>query len=200
MSANRRGSRGGAPPRPLQQCDGPADPEQVRPGRRGVCAARQATPRCLRGDAGASLVEVVVGLLVLGVGVSVVSTSFTGGMRSLYVSRQRDAATADASHALESARALPYARLALPSGTGTTFDPDGPGPLPAESVHATSDGLISGPPYAHTPTPRTVRTQVTLPDPTDPKLRRVTVIVTWTHGDRQHEVRHGTLVADVPRS
>lgn len=153
-----------------------------------------------RSDGGASLVDVVIGLLVLGVGVTAVAVSFTAGLTSLYDSRQRDAATADASRALESVRALPYARLALPSGAGTTFDPDGSGPLPPENVHSAVDGLVTGHPYVHDPGPRAVRTYVTLPVGTGVRTRRVTAVVTWTHDGSQREVRHSTLVADVPRT
>ncbi|MDP9397666.1 MAG: hypothetical protein M3P96_07495 [Actinomycetota bacterium] len=77
-----------------------------------------------RTDAGASLVDVVVGLLVLSVGVTVVAMTFTKGMRSLYDSRQRDAATAQASQALEQARSLPYAQLAMRAPAATaSVDP-----------------------------------------------------------------------------
>ena len=151
-------------------------------------------------DSGATLVEIIVSCLVLAVGLLLVFGVISGATQSLWHSKQRQLATAEASRVLEAARSLPYLDVAERSTTTTApYDPDGPdGVLAAEPVHQSASGAIAAAPYMAVTGSRTLTTHVTRPQPAGP-LRRVTAVVTWSINGSTREVRASTLISDVPR-
>ena len=161
------------------------------------------TARPGRADAGSSLVEMVVGVFVLAVGVMAMVGVAVKAFESLGESRQRQLATAEATRSLESARALPFPKLAQRAGATTpaTWDPDGDGPLAAETVHATADGALDGPPYRADSNGRVLTTYVTVPSLGVPgtSVRRVTAVISWDRAGTVGQVRSSTLVSDVAR-
>lgn len=154
-----------------------------------------------------TLVELVVSFVLLTGGVLATASVITMGMHSVATSAVRDRATAEATRALEAARALPYAALAVPaatSGTARCTDPDGSGAMAAETlVTDAAAGQVSGLPYAGTSDGRTLATCVTWAS--DPRLsasqsaKRITVVVTWQSGTSTSEVRLSTIVDALAR-
>jgi type II secretory pathway pseudopilin PulG len=104
-------------------------------------------------EAGFSLVEAMAAITILAIGIFAVAQALTFGLGSTGLSRQRLAARAALDQQMEQARALNYDNLVLSdpdpglshssdplnpdywvNQTAQTFDPDGSGPLSAESL------------------------------------------------------------------
>lgn len=151
-------------------------------------------------DAGTSIVEVIVSLLVFSVGLLAVLGVFTSSLTSLRDSRQRQLGTAEASRAVEGARTLRFDELANRGDAQLlgSWDPDGPGPSPAEAVHATATGRVLAAPFADEREGRALETFVTIPADSA-HIRRVTAVVSWSSKGRRSEVRASTMISDIAR-
>jgi type II secretory pathway pseudopilin PulG len=172
-------------------------------GRRVATRAR--TARRPPGDeAGFGLVEVMVAAFVLMVALGALAHVVMNTMVSIGDSRQRQQATALANRALEEARGVPFERLAMRTGhatvPGTTYDPDGTGPLGAEPVIRTADGAIAVPPFHATSSNVSIATYVTGPVAGTTDGRRVTVRATWPRRAlAPGELRLSTIVTPLDR-
>jgi type II secretory pathway pseudopilin PulG len=168
-------------------------------------AARARTGRRPPGDeAGFGLVEVMVAAFVLMVALGALAHVVMNTMVSIGDSRQRQQATALANRALEEARGVPFERLAMRTGhatvPGTTYDPDGTGPLGAEPVIRTADGAIAVPPFHATSSNVSIATYVTGPVAGTTDGRRVTVRATWPRRAlAPGELRLSTIVTPLDR-
>lgn len=174
----------------------------------GRVMAGRAGRIALDDDAGFSLVEVLVAAAILVIALAGTLQAMLGSMTTVRVARERQQAVAVANEVLERARTVASTSVAMRSGSaelpGSTVDPDGTGPIPAETVLHSTTGAITGSEFHFTAAPLTVRTWVTwYDDPTlttsTQDLRRVTVTVTWPHDGRTETVRASTLVSAVPR-
>lgn len=156
-------------------------------------------------DAGLTLIEVMVAVMVLTASLLSVARVSATGLASLGDSRQRQQAVVLATRSLETARTYPYASLAMRTAETpeTTWDPDGAGALPAEQVVRTDTGSVTGASHQVTAGAgsQTLRTYVTWYDDPDvggaQNAKRVTTVVGWTAAGGVREVRMSTLVADV---
>jgi len=157
------------------------------------------------GDAGLSVIEVVVSAGVLTVALLAVAGLLTNSLATLRDARGRQQATAAASRALESARGLDYQDLVMATADAPllTYDPDGPGPMAGETptIDLTRPGgVVAGAPYWTVPQPEqggvSVETYVTsVPGTGVPAARRVTAVATWPGRSQQRELRQSTVVA-----
>jgi type II secretory pathway pseudopilin PulG len=152
-------------------------------------------------DAGFTLVEAMVSLLVLGIVFSALAVASIGALRASLNSRAEQQAIDFATQALERARQLEYyglghdatniasdsARVA-PCGSTWCFNPGGG----AEPLVIQAGGSIN--PHIETisaalnnGTNFTVATYVTRPLNTGPDVKRVTVVTRWNIGSKQRE-------------
>jgi len=157
-------------------------------------------------EAGLGLVEVVVAVMVLTISVLALASGAVQSLASLGESKQRQLGTVAATRSLETVRSYPYNLIALQSNqapAGTTFDPDGAGPLAAEPVVRTLNGAVTGGVHQATTAGVAVETWVTAYD--DPVLsgtenaRRVTAVASWTRGGTTKVVRESTVVSEASR-
>jgi Tfp pilus assembly protein PilV len=162
--------------------------------------------RLVGGEAGLGLVEVMVAILVLTLGVLSLASGAVQSLASLGESRPRQQGTAAATRSLETVRSYSYELIALRNGqapAGTTFDPDGSGPLAAETAVRTLTGAVTADVHQATTAGVTVTTWVTAYD--DPALsgtsnaRRVTAVASWTRGGVTKVVRESTVVGEAAR-
>jgi len=170
--------------------------------------------RSLRGEAGLSVMEVVVSAAILATSLLAVAGLLTTSLATLRDARDRQLATVAASRALESARALTFDDLVMASvdapPTGT-FDPDGDAAgLTAEVVCHNlltdclrSSGAVVGDPYWSAVDALTLRTYVTwVPAASTggvPGLaKRITAVATWHARAQDRELRQSTIVARPP--
>ena len=163
-----------------------------------------------------TLVELLVSMGVLSFGLLALASVSTAGLLSLRDSSARQSATEAGTQILEMARDTEWPQLANLSGDplvpGTTFDPDGPGCLAAETIIKSAVGPVTGSPYQVGPAvpttqQRSIRTYVTnvaaldcpaapaTPTPPPAPAKRVTVVVQWRSGDVVHESRKSTMIA-----
>lgn len=156
-------------------------------------------------DDGISLVEVLVAMVVLVVAVLGLASAATSSLISLQDSRTRQRAAALATESLEFARSYDYSDVAMRTGdplvpAGGQFSPnDGTANNPGsgEAIVQAAIGAVTGNSHNRSAEGLTLRTFVT--QPSDPALRRVTVVVEWTGRGSRREVRYSTLVSDASR-
>lgn len=167
------------------------------------CLGLVRRPRsALADDTGFTLVELMA-TLVVG---SLVVASLVRGMTSAHqtgdAARRTTQATAQARGAVERARGLGWSGLGhVPGATASDpqvssgeFDPDGSGPLDAESIVENADGLLD--PYVVTETIDSeafeVRTYVTF---AGAGAKRITAVAGWVERARARSVSSSTIVA-----
>lgn len=172
------------------------------------------------GEAGITLVEIMVSLLVLGLVLTTFFTVITNGLRSLSESRARQTTSQASTEIIEELRRLAPSEIRMyndpavadgaefdPStvscgGNTGEFDPDGPGPLACEEIVTNPLGAIrNADPFFSTVDRVTVETFATeavgagIPDDTV----RVTVVMTYDLDGAVEEVRRSALFSEVSR-
>lgn len=175
-------------------------------------------------EAGITLVEIMVSLLVLGLVLTAFFRVVTGGLESLSESRARQTTSQVSTEIIEELRRLSPSEIALRDdpavegepgeikatsfeclGTAGEFDPDGPGPLGCEVVVSNSQGAIVSDvdaPFQRVVDAVTVVTVPTLADtstgiPDD--TVRVTVVMEYELGGDAEVVRRSALFSEVSR-
>jgi Tfp pilus assembly protein PilV len=167
-------------------------------------------------DAGLSLLETIVALVVAALMFSAVAGTLVVTLRASLMSRQNQQAIDIANDGIETVRAMDYASVAMSAAdlsgdshitlVGSTyyFDPDGSGAYKEPVYTATGAGVTHHlTTVTHNNTKYTVGTYVTTP--TDSLVnangdRRVTVIVSWIAGGGQTHTRlSSTIVANTRR-
>lgn len=175
---------------------------------------------------GVTLIEVLIAGFVLTVAVLALASVASTSLASLRDARERDRATAAASSALESVRAMDYDEIAMrtdgdwasgdedlvaQSGTDHLFDHDGDG-THTEHIWHTPAGRLS--PYLCTsetedcpfnpPADTRVSTRVFVtwyPGPTDQQGKRVTAVAVWEDPafSQPRQVRMSTVISPASR-
>ena len=161
------------------------------------------------GERGFTLLETVVAITVLaGVFVSAAAVFSRMLVGTLY-SRQNQQAADVISERIEHLRAQSVAAVAMRTadlagdslittdGLGNKlFDPDGTGPMASEPVLTAEGGVVN--PHRETiernNTSYTISTYVTDPGDASGTYRRITVLATWTSGNKSHERRSSTFM------
>lgn len=168
--------------------------------------------RRLDGDAGLSLVEIIIAAFVLTVAILGLASAAISALRGLSDAQMRQQATALAAESLEVARSYDFDDLAMRDGDssvpspGAAFDPlegaiDDLDPAgEGEDLLIDGDGAVrwqDGSPHLEEGTFE-LRTYVTEPDDHDGVLR-VTALVEYTVPGGGREVRFSTFIADAER-
>lgn len=166
-----------------------------------------------RQDAGFTLIEAVVALFVLGIIFTALAAAAVGTLRASLVSRVEQQGIDFATEALETARAMDFAGLAMTSDdlAGdphiTACGPDkciDPGLGSQEQLIVSSAGGVS-PHIVQIPTtlannvPISVATYVTDPGDAEADYKRVTVIASWNVGGVERSRAVSSLVAETTR-
>lgn len=163
-------------------------------------------------DAGVSLVEMMVAVLVLSVGIIALAGSAFAALTANGDARNRQLAVDAMTGAIETTRSIAFDDLTMDeddvsssastdpyvtvSGGEFLFDHDGDEADPAEPLVVESDGEL--PQYIILDDGRTVRTYVTWLDGAQVS-KRVTVVVTYDAGGTTRELRESTVIAEANR-
>ena len=145
-----------------------------------------------RQEEGFTLIEMLVAIVVIGLGLMALASVAITSLRSIRISRERQDAVQIASSVIEDVRSYDYDRIAMPttySGPGTVTTVAG-----TETVHTDTDGQVE-----HTWTSsdgHRVTTIVTRPTAGG---RRVTTTVAWDDRGETKVVTEETLIAEARR-
>jgi len=162
-----------------------------------------------RGDAGFTVVEVVVAITIAGFVFLSMGLATIAAMKGTLTARQSQLAVDMATQGLERVRALGYADVTLVTGdstlgvdprivSGDRFDP---GTGTAEALVLSSVGTLD--PHLEVVAKNSVDysmwTYITVPAGATTDVKRATVVVTWPQGGQIREKRVSTLVTQTRR-
>lgn len=172
-------------------------------------------------EAGITLVEIAVSLVILGFVLTTFFLVITNGLQSLSDSRARQSSSQVSTEIVEQLRALPASQIAMYTpatadgnqfdpgsvvcdGVAGQYDPDGPGPLGCEVIRVSDQGEILGVAPFQGAVPGelvTVTTIATVAEGADvpPETTRVTVVLDYTLPDGSEQIRRSALFSEVSR-
>ena len=162
-----------------------------------------------QGDAGFTVVEVIVAITIAGFVFLSMGLATIAAMKGTLTARQNQLAVDLGTQALERVRALDYADVTLVTGdstlsgdprvvSGSRFDP---GTGTAEDLVLSSVGTLN--PHQEIVSKNSVDysiwAYVTEPDGVSTEVRRVTIVVTWPQGGKTRSKSVSTLVTQTRR-
>ena len=172
-------------------------------------------------EAGITLVEIMLSLLLLGIVLTAFFAVITNSLRSLSDSRLRQTASQVSTELIEDLRVLSPSEIAMYNdpndgvggdfdattvscgGNTGSFDPDGDGPLGCETIVVDTFGAVTAAaPWQTTTTDGvTITTIATEVDDVDVPAGtvRVTVVADYTLPNGSEQIRRSALFSEVPR-
>jgi prepilin-type N-terminal cleavage/methylation domain-containing protein len=169
----------------------------------------------LRKNNGMSMIEMTVAIALGAVILTAGAGTLASAMGGVNFSRQNQQSAALVSEIIEETRGAGYASVAVKrdasalaadgrltslGGGSYSVDPDGAGPLGAETLIISDTGSVPLLRILERNSTRySVSTYVTAPTGADADFRRVTTVVTWTKGNKTSERRSASFVTNTRR-